>query len=214
MTKIGILGSGMVGQSLAMGFLKLNYEIKIGTRETGKLKDWLKQAGKNASAGSFEDAAKFGGIIILCTKWEGAENAINLAGKKNFSGKILIDVTNPLLFEKENEAPKFALGYPESAGLKIQQLLPEAKVVKAFNIVTANYMCNPNLKEGKPDMFIVGNDKKAKDEVKKILENFGWAVSDLGEIEQAYLLEALAMIWIRYGFLNNHWTHAWKLLKK
>ena len=63
-------------------------------------------------------------------------------------------------------------------------------------------------------MFIVGNDKKAKDEVKKILENFGWAVSDLGEIEQAYLLEALAMIWIRYGFLNNHWTHAWKLLKK
>ena len=212
MKKLGIIGSGTVGQQLGLGFLKLGYEVKLGTRDPEKLKDWLKKAGNNASVGSLKDAASFGEIIIICTMWSGTENAINLAGKENFKNKILIDVTNPLVFE--NEVPKLALGYPDSAGATIQKWLSDSKVVKAFNIVTANYMTNPKLEEGKPDMFIVGNDKESKKIVSEIITKLGWSVHDLGEIEQAYLLEALAMIWIRYGFLNNHWTHAFKLLKK
>src|SRR3989338_4437189 len=160
--KIGILGSGAVGQSLGNGFLKLGYEVKIGTRDPSKLKDWLKNAGKKASVGSFNEAASYGNIIVLCTKWTGTENAINLAGKENFKDKIAIDVTNPLLFEEEGKAPKLALAYPKSAGVIVQKLLPKAKVVKAFNIVTAAYMCNPKLKEGIPDMFIAGNDEAKK----------------------------------------------------
>ena len=213
MKKIGIIGSGTVGQQLGLGFLKSGYEVKIGTRDPEKLKDWLKKAGNSASVGSLKETASFGEIIIICTMWAGTENAINLADKENFKNKIVIDVTNPLVFE-ENEAPKLALSYPNSAGATIQKWLPNSKVVKAFNIVTASYMTNPKLEEGKPDMFIAGNDKEAKKIVSGIISKFGWTVHDLGDINQAYLLEALAMIWITYGFLNNHFTHSFKLLNK
>ena len=214
MNKIGIIGSGNVGQNLGSGFIKLGYKVKIGSREPGKLNDWVKKSGDNASSGSFEEVAKFGEIIVVCTKHDGTENAINLARKINFKDKIIIDVTNPLLFENENSLPKLAVGYPESAGSKLQEILSGSKVVKAFNIVTANYMTNAKLKQGTPDMFICGNDKEAKKIVSEIARKWSWEVTDIGGIEQAYLLESLAMLWIRYGFLNNHWTHAFKLLKE
>lgn len=212
--KIGILGSGMVGQSLASGFLKSGYEVKIGTREPGKLKEWLSKAGARASAGSLSEAASFGEIVVLCVKGTEIESAIKLAGNKNFSGKIVIDVTNPLLFEQQNQPPKLSVGFPESNGSRVQKLLSNARVVKAFNIVTSAYMCSPKLSEGTPDMFIAGNDAVAKKMVEDIARGWGWPVTDLGGIEQAYLLEALAMLWITYGFMNNHWTHAFKILKK
>ena len=214
MKKIGILGSGVVGRALAEGFLKFGYEVKVGTRDESKLSDWLGMAGENSSVGSFSDAAEFGEMIIICCKGDAAEDVINLAGKENFSGKVVIDVTNPLRSEKEGEAPKLFVSYPDSLGAQIQEIIPDARVVKAFNIVTSAYMCNPKLKEGTPDMFIAGNNSEAKEEVSKILKNFGWNVNDLGGIENSSLLEALAMIWIIYGFRNNHWTHAFKLLKK
>lgn len=212
--KIGILGSGMVGQQLGLGFLQSGYDVKMGTRDTGKLKDWLAQAGKKASLGNFKETAQFGDLLVICTKWTGTESMISLAGKENFSNKVVIDVTNPLLFEKEGQAPTLALAYPDSAGKKIQQLLPKTKVVKAFNMVSATYMTKPQLQEGTPDLFIAGNEQEAKTVVKELASSWGWSVSDLGGIEQSYLLEALAMTWIRYGFLNNHWSHAFKLLKK
>ena len=107
-----------------------------------------------------------------------------------------------------------ALGYPDSAGETVQKWLHNAKVVKAFNTVTAAYMTNAKLEEGIPDLFICGNDAGAKKTVTEIANQWGWRVTDIGDIKQSYLLEALAMLWIRYGFLNNHWTHAFKLLRK
>lgn len=212
--KVGILGSGVVGQSLAAGFLKSGHEVRVGSREPGKLNDWLASAGENASAGSFSDTASFGELIVLCCKGAAVEGVISLAGKENLAGKTVVDVTNHLVFDEEGKPPKLAEAYPHSLGLKVQEMLPESMVVKAFNIVTAAYMCNPRLEEGTPDMFIAGNDQASKDQVKAIAEEWGWPVHDLGGIEQAYLMEALAMLWIRYGFLNNHWTHAFRLLKK
>ena len=213
--KIGVLGSGNVGQSLANGFLKLGHEVKVGTRDKEKLKDWLNKAGKGASIGSFYETAEFGEIIIIATLWQGTENAIKMAGKNNLSGKIIIDVTNPLKSEKAGEAPTLAIGYPQSAGALIQKWIPNAKVVKAFNMAPAHYMANPKLQEGSPDMFIAGNDLEAKNKVKEIANSLGWTdVHDLGNIEHSYLTEALAMTWIRYGFINNNWQHSWKLLKK
>ncbi len=98
--------------------------------------------------------------------------------------------------------------------MKIQQLLPTAKVVKAFNAVPAIYMCNPHLEEGEPDLFICG-DVEGKKKVAEIARLFGWKnIVDLGDISESYLLEALAMIWIKYGFDNNYWQHAFMLLKK
>jgi len=212
---IGIIGSGTVGQQLALGFLKSGYQVMIGTRTPEKLNDFVNNEAKELKVEKFADAAGFGELIILATSWSGVENAINSAGKENFVNKIVIDVTNPLVFDKEGQPPKPALGYPDSGGATIQKWIPEAKIVKAFNIVTSFHMANPQLEEGIPDMFIAGNDDKAKEIVADIITKWGWnSVNDLGNIDQSYLLEALALVWVRYAFLNNHWTHAFKLLKK
>ena len=214
--KIGILGSGMVAQQLGFGLIKSGYDVKLGTRDMTKLADWKKQAGEKGIVGSFQDAAKFGDILFICTHWDNGatRNAIELAGIENFAGKIVADTTNPLVFDKEGAPPKLDLGYPNSAGQTIQNWLPKAKIVKAFNIVTAYYMANPNLKEGKPDMFFAGDDVDAKKKITEIAEGWGWRVIDIGDIRQAYLLEAMALIWIRYGFMHQYWKHAFKLLNE
>lgn len=214
--KAGIIGSGKVAQELGLGLLKLNYEVMLGTRNVEKLESWQNSAGQGAKAGSFADAAEFGDFIILATKWEdeAAFKAIEMAGKNHFAGKIVIDVTNPIHIRPDGGTPEPALGFPESAGKKVQEFLLRSKVVKAFNIVTAKYMCQPELEDGIPEMFIAGNDPTAKAFVQKIAADWGWPVSDMGDISQSYLLEALALLWVRYGFLNNHWTHAFSLLKK
>lgn len=212
--KVGIIGSGLVGQQLGHGFLRLGHEVKIGTRDTSKLNDWLKQAGTKASVGSTENVAKYGELIVIATAWAGTENAINLAGKENFSGKIVIDVTNPLDFSN-GFPPKFAVNVGNSAGEQIQRMLPGSKVVKAFNIINAYVMINPKREEGDPDLFIAGNDQAAKDKVKSIAEQWGWkSVIDTGDISQALFLEALTQIWIGYAAKTNKYEHAFKLLKK
>ena len=212
--KVGIIGSGNVGQQLGLGFLRTGYEVKIGTRDASKLNEWLKSAGDKASVGSFEDAAKFGEVIVIATFWAGTESAINLAGKDNFKNKIVIDVTNPLDFS-QGVPPKFAVTHGNSAGELIQRWLPDSKVVKAFNTISAFIMINPKLEEGNPDLVIAGNDDNAKKTVTEIAKAFGWQnIIDLGDISQSYLLEAFAMLWIIYGFKHNHWTHAFKLLMK
>jgi len=211
---VGIIGSGNVGQQLALGFLKLGYEVKIGTRDANKLNDWLKTAGLKASVGNFDQSASFGDLIVIATSWSGAESAINLAGRENFKNKIVVDVTNPLDFS-QGVPPKFMASMGNSAGEIIQRWLPDSKVVKAFNTISAFIMVNPNLEEGKPDLLIAGNDESAKKTVSDIAKGFGWeSVIDMGDISQSFLLEAFAMLWIIYGFKNNHWTHAFKLLKK
>ncbi len=212
--KIGIIGSGVVGRQLGLGFIKLGHEVKLGTRDVSKLDEWKNEAGGKASAGSNEEAAKFGEIIVLATGWAGTENALNLAGKKNFTGKIVIDVTNPLDHSKGGP-PRLDASPGNSAGEKIQKWLPDAKVVKAFNTISAYIMIAPHREEGDPDLFICGNEKEAKNVVGEIAEKWGWKnIIDMGDITEAYWLEAFAMLWIHYGFKNNIWTHAFKLLKK
>lgn len=212
--KIGIIGSGTVGQQLGLGFIRLGHEVRIGTRETSKLNGWQKEAGEKGTAGSFSEAAKFGEIIVLATLWEGAESAIALAGKENFSNKILIDVTNPLDFSA-GVPPKLKSSQGKSGGEKIQDLLQGAKVVKAFNTISAYIMCNPKREEGMPDLFIAGNDEDAKKKVRSFAKEWGWnSIIDIGDISKAFLLEAFAQLWIEIGFKFNNWTHAFKLLKK
>ena len=212
--KVGIIGSGNVGQALGKGFVKLKYEVKIGSRNPNqdKIKEFIKNTGKLASAGTFDQAASFGEIIVLATSWSGTENAIKLSNPKNLENKIVIDVTNPLDFSQGK--PRLALGYDNSAGETIQKLLPKSKVVKAFNMVGNAHMVNPDFPNGPPDMFICGNDEKAKQKVTEILSKFGWSTIDIGNIENSRLLEPLAMLWITYGVKTNTWNHAFKLLKK
>lgn len=209
--RIGILGSGDVAKALAKGFVGRGDTVKLGTRSPEKLADFVKQAGKNASVGSFADAAAFGELLVLATKWDGTENVIKLADPKNAAGKVVIDVTNPLDFSKGG--PALAVGHSDSGGERVQRWLPQAKVVKAFNIVGNTAMVHPKFPGGTPDMFIAGNDDGAKRAVTDICKAFGWPAIDLGGIEAARYLEPLAMVWIVYGFRTNTWNHAFKLLR-
>jgi len=216
--KIGILGSGEVGRRLADGCIDLGHHVMIGTRnpEKEEIQKWIDNPKhkKNAFVGSFAEAASFGELIVLSTLWVGTENAINMAISSNFNNKIVVDTTNPLEFAKDSP-PKLSLGYDKSAGEVIQSLLPNSKVVKAFNIVGNPHMIHPDFPGGPPTMFICGNFKDAKDIIiEELLTPFGWDTIDIGGIEQSRLLEPLAMLWITYYIQTGLGNHAFKLLKK
>lgn len=211
--KAGIIGSGEAGQRLGDGLVELGYEVMIGSRDSQKLAAWAGKHKKGASAGSFSEAASYGELIVIATLWAGTKSAIEMAGgARNFAGKTVIDVTNPLDFS--SMPPKLAVGFTDSAGETIQRMLPEAKVVKAFNIVGNPLMVHPEFPGGRPTMFICGNDDGAKKMVSGIAAAFGWESIDAGGIEGSRLLEPLAMLWLNYYFRTNTGNHAFKLLRK
>jgi predicted dinucleotide-binding enzyme len=214
-TKIGILGSGDVGQALGRGFAALGNQVKIGARDAKnpKLKTWVDKTGANASQGTFADAAQFGEIVVLATLWPATQSVLELAGKQSFKGKILIDATNPLKIENDRPVG-LALGHTDSGGEQVQRWLPEAKVVKAFNITGNALMFKPDLPGGPPDMFFCGNDEGAKRAVAEMLGAFGWNSVDIGGIEGARLLEPMCWLWVTFGFRTGGWNHAFKMLKK
>jgi 8-hydroxy-5-deazaflavin:NADPH oxidoreductase len=214
MMKIGILGSGDVGKKLGSGFISIGHEVMLGSRDpdSENVRGWIAANGKTASGGTFEQTATFGEIIVLATLWTGTENAIKLAGAKNFAGKVVIDATNPLIFE-ENKPPSLALGFDDSAGEQVQRWLPGARVVKCFNIVGNQYMVHPQFECGPPDMFIAGDDDEAKNTVTAFLKQFGWSVIDIGGIDGARLLEPMSILWVLYGIRTGTWHHAFKMLR-
>ena len=214
MMQVGILGSGDAGLRLGDGFIETGNIVRIGTRSPPKVHSWISKYGNSkASSGNFAEAAAFGELLVIATLWEGAAAAIRSAGPKNFAGKVVIDVTNPLDFSK-GMPPRLAVGHTDSGGETIQRLLPDAKVVKAFNIVGNTHMFRPEFPGGPPTMFICGNDEEAKQTVSKILASFGWDADDIGGIEGSRLLEPLAMLWITHYFRTNNGQHAFKLLRK
>lgn len=214
MKKIGILGSGIVGQTLGSGFIKHGYSAMIGTRETEKLEEWKAKNGANASIGSPEEAAASGEILVLAVKGSVAEEVMKQAGLENFAGKTVIDTTNPIAqAPAENGVLKFFTTLDGSLMEQLQKLAPEAHFVKAFNSVGNVFMVNPAFPGGKPTMFYCGNSEAAKGEVKKILELFGYEAEDMGKVEAARAIEPLCILWCIPGFIRNQWTHAFKLLK-
>ena len=214
-SKIGILGSGTVGQSLANGFIKYGYEVKIGTGNPQKLSEWLSQTNGKGSTGSFSDAGAFGDIIVLAVKGIVAEGVLDTVGAGNLSGKIIIDATNPIAdAAPDNGVLRFFTDLNESLMERLQAKFPESRFVKAFNSVGAHLMVNPDFDGVKPTMFISGNDEAAKKEVTTILDQFGWETEDMGGVESARALEPLCILWCIPGFRNNQWNQAFKFLKK
>lgn len=212
--KIGVIGSGNVGQTLASGFIKYGYEVLIGSREPSKLQEWKSKSGEHGSIGNFADAARFGEIIILATNGAAAKDALHLSGKDNLSGKTVIDTTNPIAdLPPENGVLRFFTDLKSSSMEQLQQAFPKVNFVKAFNSIGSGLMVNPDFNEVKPSMFICGNNKDAKKEVSEILVLFGFEVEDMGHAEAARAIEPLCMLWCIPGLLNNSWTHAFKMLK-
>jgi len=215
---IGILGTGDVGKVLAAGFKSAGHKVMIGTRDpsSGKLGDWLTQAGKGVQVGTFSQAAAFGEVIVFAIGWAHARAVIDLANPASFKGKVVLDTSNPLAFEQQGQPPVLVLGHTDSAGEQVQRWLPEARVVKWFNIVGNAHMVKPDFGGDKPDMFICGNDASAKAMASELAQQLGWPpVTDLGDISKSRYLEPLAMVWITHFFnMGFNGNHAFKLLRK
>lgn len=214
--KIGIIGSGTVGQVLAKAFSDEGNEVMLGTRNVEK-PEVVKFKADNPSiaTGNFEKTATFGELLVLATGGAVTEEAIKLAGASNFSGKIVIDTTNPIAKEPPvNGVLKYFTTLDDSLMERIQKWLPDAKLVKAFNSVGNGLMYRPGFKGGPPTMFICGNDEEAKKKVSGILRSFGWEAEDMGKVEAARAIEPLCMLWCIPSFISKQRIHAFKLLKK
>jgi predicted dinucleotide-binding enzyme len=213
--KIGVIGSGIVGQTLANGFIKYGYDVMIGTNSPGKRDELKAKTHGKAKVGTFEDVAAFGEIIVLATKGTAAEKAVTLAGIARLAGKTIIDTTNPIA-----EAPpvngvlQYFTAMNDSLMERLQRTAPEAHFVKAFSCVGNAFMVNPDFDGVKPTMFICGNNDGAKAAVRQILAQFGFEVEDAGKVEGARAIEPLCILWCVPGFLSNSWSHAFKLLRK
>jgi Predicted dinucleotide-binding enzymes len=213
--KVGIIGSGIVGQTLANGFIKHGYEVTIGTNTPAKREELTSRTNGQARVGSFEDAARFGDIVVLTTKGSAAEAALRAAGIDNLRGKTVIDTTNPIADAPPvNGVLQYFTSPNQSLLERLQGLAPDAHLVKSFSCVGNAFMVNPDFSGVRPTMFICGNDDGAKDEVRRILDRFGFEIEDMGKVEAARAIEPLCMLWCIPGFLNNRWTHAFKLLKR
>jgi len=201
--KIAVLGTGVVGINLANKLVAVGHQVRLGSRtENNKAAmEWAKKAGASASHGTFTDAASFGEIVFNCTNGSHSLEALKQAGERNLNGKTLVDVANPLKFDGEDMT--LFVSNTDSLAEQIQRAFPKAKVVKALNTVNTVLQVNPTLLKEQHDIFISGDDPKAKAEVEKILRSFGWkSVIDLGGIKAARGMEALMLFW-----LNMYKTH-------
>jgi predicted dinucleotide-binding enzyme len=215
MTKVAVLGSGQVGDTLAKGFLADGHQVKRGTRDPEKLGAWQQAAGDQASVGTFAEAAAWGELIVLAVKGTAAEECVNLAGATNLADKTVIDATNPIA----DAAPaggvlQYFTDINKSLMERLIERAPQANFVKAFSCVGNAHMVHPDFGGVKPTMFICGASAGAKHEVTELLTTWGWETEDLGGPEAARAIEPLCILWCIPGFLRGDWSHAFKLLKK
>ena len=213
-TKIGVIGSGVVGRVLAEGFAKHGFETMIGSRTPENLAEWAGATSPSVATGTVEETANHADLVVLAVKGTAAGEAARLAGSA-LAGKTVIDATNPIADSPpEGGVLSFFTSLDESLMEKLQAAAPEARFVKAFSCVGNALMVNPDLPGGPPTMFICGNDADAKSEVSAILDLFGWETEDMGGAEAARAIEPLCILWCIPGFRNNQWMHAFKLLKQ
>jgi predicted dinucleotide-binding enzyme len=196
---IAVLGTGIVGQTLGKKLVALGHTVFMGSRDAShpNAVAWVAAAGSNARHGTFADAARFGEIIFNCTAGVTSLDALTSAGDANLAEKVLVDVSNPLAFEK-GKAPK-VLVEAESAGERIQRAFPRTRVVKALNTMNCNVMVEPaRVASGEHDLLLAGDDAAAKRAVQALLGTFGWRrFIDLGGIGAARAMEAYVELWIR-----------------
>jgi 8-hydroxy-5-deazaflavin:NADPH oxidoreductase len=210
--KIGVLGSGDVGKVLAAGFAELGHEVVIGTRDPKKLAAWQPEH-PAARVGTFDQAAAFGEVVVLAVRGAVAAEALRGAGAANLAGKPILDATNPIAeTPPTNAVLHFFTTLEDSLLERLQREFPEARFVKAFNSVGNRRMVQPRYAEGRPTMFICGNDPSARKVVGSLAGELGWDVADMGTAEAARAIEPLCILWCIPGFTANEWTHAFKLL--
>jgi predicted dinucleotide-binding enzyme len=206
--KVAVLGTGMVGKTLASKLAELGHDVAMGSRrpDNEEAAAWASGAGEGASHGTFADAAESAELVLNCTAGTASVEALNAAGEQSLSGKLLIDVANPLDFSA-GFPPTLSVMGADSLGEQIQRAFPEAKVVKALNTMNCEVMVDPARVPGDHDVFVCGDDEDAKAQVGKLLQSFGWpesSIVDLGDISAARGAEAYVLLWLRlYGAFDT-----------
>ena len=214
--RYGVLGTGIVGQTLATKLVQLGHEVKMGSRQAGndKALSWVASAGERASEGSFADAAAFGEVVMNVTAGVASLDALTAAGAENLAGKLLIDAANPLDFSK-GMPPTLSVCNDDSLGEQVQRSFPDARVVKAFNAVNVTYMVEPAVLPERHTLFICGNDAAAKAQVRELATSFGWPaedVLDLGDISAARGTETYLLLWLRLVAVADAWRVSVKVV--
>ena len=194
---IGVLGTGVTGQTIGSKLVQLGHDVMLGSRDEANPNaiTWAKDAGHNALYGTFMNAAEFGEIIFNCTLGSASLDALNQAGSESLKGKILIDTSNPL--DRSTDTWTLTVCNTDSLGEQIQRAFPDTKVVKTLNTVNANVMVDPSKLIEKTDVFVSGNDIEAKATVVRILRDwFGWReIIDLGNITTSRSVEMYVPLW-------------------
>jgi 8-hydroxy-5-deazaflavin:NADPH oxidoreductase len=217
--KIGILGTGMVGNALGTKLVQVGHEVTMGSRSATNepAQKWASSLGARAHAATFRDAAAFGEVIISCTGGMHSMEALDSIGAEPLRNKILIDVSNPL---QQDKAGSMILGFcnTDSLGERIQRAFPQTRVVKALNTVNCDVMVDPSRVPGDHNLFICGNDATAKKEVAKHLnEWFGWKIDniiDLGDITAARGTEMMMSLWMRlFQGVIGHPHFNWQIVR-
>lgn len=212
MKTVAILGTGVVGQTLAQGLRQHGYDVVMGTQRPDKVMEWNDASMAGTRVLSYEEAAKLGELIVLCTKGLVAEEVVKRVAD-HLAGKTVMDTTNPIA-DRPPEAGvlSFFTDLQHSLMERLQAAAPQARFVKAFSSVGSSLMVHPALAE-RPSMFICGNSAEAKAEVAGIVDAFGWDTEDMGGVIAARAIEPLCMLWCIPGFQQNDWAHAFKVLR-
>ena len=200
--RFGLLGTGVVGQTIGRKLVDLGHEVVMGSRTEGNEKavQWAATAGSLAGEGTFADAARSGDMIVNATGGMVSLDALGAAGPENLAGKVLIDVSNPLDFS-QGTPPSLGVCNTDSMGEQIQRAFPDALVVKTLNTMNADVMVNPSILPGRHTVFVCGNSDEAKLQVRDLLRTFGWPdgdIVDLGDISGARGTEMYLPLWLRF----------------
>ncbi|MFB7667417.1 NADPH-dependent F420 reductase [Kitasatospora sp. NPDC056138] len=198
--RIGIIGTGAVARTLAAKLVSLGHQVTLGSRsrDNAAATEWAHQAGPYGHAGTYPDAADFGELVINATAGTVSLQALRLAGADRLAGKVLVDVSNPLVFAPDGEVTLDPVN-SDSIGEQIQREFPDTRVVKALNTLSAPLMVDPGRVPGAHNLFIAGEDPEAKARVRELLGEFGWpaeVVVDLGGISAARSTEMLMPFWL------------------
>jgi predicted dinucleotide-binding enzyme len=216
--RFGILGTGVVGKTIAGRLDGLGHDVIVGTRnpqETLSRTDpdqygnppfgaWQEEH-QEVRLGTFAEAAAHGDMVVNATAGAVSLEALEQAGEDNLNGKILIDIANPLDFSK-GMPPTLLVSNTDSLGEQIQRRFPEAKVVKTLHTMNAYLMVDPaQLAATDHSVFVSGDDAEAKARVSELLRSFGWSdIIDLGDITTARGTEMVLPIWVRlFGVLQK-----------
>lgn len=205
---IGVLGTGMVGHTIATKLVEVGHGVRMGAREAEneRAAQWAAETGERAGHGTFADAAEFGELVFNCTAGVASLDALAQAGEDRLRGKVLVDVANPLDFSG-GMPPTLSVCNTHSLGEQIQRRFPETRVVKALNTVNHEIMVDPALVPGEHDAFLCGDDAAAKGHVVSLLESFGWPrerIVDLGRIVASRGMEMYLPLWLNlWGALGD-----------